>query len=159
MLKPAGLIENMTQWHPHKTVATVVERDQHFLMVEESIQGRIVYNQPAGHLESGESLSAAAIRETLEETAWLVKLTGFLGLYQYTSRSEDICYVRTCFIGEPQQHFTERALDTGVLRAVWMTHADVAKRHEQLRSPIVLRVIDDYLSGKRYPLELVQSLD
>ena len=159
MLKPAGLIDYMTQWHPHKTVATVVERDQHFLMVEESIQGEIRYNQPAGHLEPGETLGAAAVRETLEETAWLVKLIGFLGLYQYTSRVEGICYVRTCFIGEPQQHFAERALDTGVLRAVWMTRADVAKRFEQLRSPVVLRVIDDYLAGKHYPLELVQSLD
>lgn len=147
------------QWHPHKTVATVVERDQHFLMVEESIQGRILYNQPAGHLEAGESLSAAAIRETLEETAWLVTLTGFLGLYQYTSPSENICYVRTCFIGEPQLHFADRALDTGVLQAVWMTRAEVEQHRDQLRSPIVLRVIDDYLTGRHYPLELVQSLD
>ncbi|MDP1930685.1 MAG: NUDIX hydrolase [Gammaproteobacteria bacterium] len=149
----------MTQWHPHKTVATVVERDQHFLMVEESIQGKIVYNQPAGHLEAGESLSQAAIRETLEETAWLVRLTGVLGIYQYTSRDEGICYLRTCFIGEPDQHFAERPLDTGVLRAVWMTQTDIEKRCDQLRSPIVLRVIDDYLAGKHYPLELVQSLD
>ncbi|MES3006465.1 MAG: NUDIX hydrolase [Pseudomonadota bacterium] len=149
----------MTQWAPHKTVATVVEKDGHFLIVEESIEGKVVYNQPAGHLEHAESLLEGAIRETLEETAWLVTLTGFLGLYQYTAANNGICYVRSCFIAEPLQHFPDRALDTGILRAVWMTRADLLKRQEQLRSPIVLKVIDDYLAGRHYPLDVVHYMN
>jgi 8-oxo-dGTP pyrophosphatase MutT (NUDIX family) len=149
----------MTQWTPHKTVATVVEKDGHFLIVEESVEGKVVYNQPAGHIEQGESLFEGAIRETLEETAWLVTLTGFLGLYQYTAESNRICYVRSCFIATPRQHFPDRPLDTGVLRALWMTRADLLKRQEQMRSPIVLRVIDDYLAGRHYPLDLVHYMN
>lgn len=149
----------MTQWTPHKTVATVVEKDGHFLIVEESVEGKVVYNQPAGHLEQGESLFDGAIRETLEETAWLVTLTGFLGLYQYTAESNHICYVRSCFIATPRQHYPDKPLDTGVLRAVWMTRADLLKRQEQMRSPIVLKVIDDYLAGRHYPLDLVHYMN
>ena len=149
----------MPQWTPHKTVATVVEKDGHFLIVEESIEGKVVYNQPAGHLEEGESLFEGALRETLEETAWLVTLTGFLGLYQYTAESNRICYVRSCFIAEPRQHVPDKPRDTGVLRALWMTRADLVKRQEQLRSPIVLRVIDDYLAGRHYPLDLVHYMN
>ncbi len=147
----------MSQWHPHSTVATVVERDGLFLIVEEMIEGRILYNQPAGHLEAHESLQEGALRETLEETAWDVRLTSVLGLYHYTT-AEGTCYIRTCFVAEPVKQHPERALDTGVLRALWMSRDDLEQRKTQLRSQIVLRVIDDYLAGKRHPLTLITSL-
>jgi 8-oxo-dGTP pyrophosphatase MutT (NUDIX family) len=97
------------------------------------------------------------LRETLEETAWDVRLTSLLGLYHYTT-ADGTCYIRTCFVAEPVQHHPERSLDTGVLRALWMSRAELEARKDQLRSQIVLRVIDDYLAGKRYPLALITSL-
>ncbi len=149
----------MAQWHPHKTVATVVEHNARFLMVEELIKGKLVLNQPAGHLEANESLEAAAIRETLEETAWEVELTGFLGLYQQTSSVENICYIRSCFIARAIREVPGLALDTDIVQALWLTRAELEQRKEQMRSPVVLRVIDDYLRGKAYPLDVVQTLD
>ena len=147
----------MSQWHPHSTVATDVERDGLFLIVEEMIEGRILYNQPAGHLEANETLQQGALRETLEETAWDVRLTSLLGLYHYTT-ADGTCYIRTCFVAEPVQHHPDKALDTGVLRALWMSRAELEARKDQLRSQIVLRVIDDYLAGNRHPLALITSL-
>lgn len=147
----------MSQWHPHSTVATVVERNGLFLIVEEMIEGRILYNQPAGHLEANETLAEGALRETLEETAWDVHLTALLGLYHYTT-ADGTCYIRTCFVAEPVQQHAERALDTGVLRALWLSRDELVARKDQLRSQIVLRVIDDYLAGRHYPLSLITSL-
>jgi len=147
----------MSQWHPHSTVATVVERDGLFLIVEEMIEDRILYNQPAGHLEADETLLEGALRETLEETAWDVQLTSVLGLYHYTA-ADGTCYIRTCFAARPLQQHHGRALDTGVVRALWMSRADLESRKDQLRSQIVLRVVDDYLAGKHYPLSLITSL-
>jgi len=149
----------MSQWHPHKTVATVVERDGQFLMVEELINGQLVLNQPAGHLEANESLAQAAVRETLEETAWEVELTSFLGLYQQSPTVDNICYIRSCFIAKALQEVPGRELDTGIVRALWLSRAELEARKNQMRSPVVLRVIDDYLQGKSYPLEVVQTLD
>jgi len=149
----------MAQWHPHKTVATVVERNGRFLMVEELIKGQLVLNQPAGHLEANESLAAAAMRETLEETAWEVELTGFLGLYQQTNTVDNICYIRSCFIATALREVPGRELDTEIVRALWLNRAELEARKEQMRSPVVLRVIDDYLQGKAYPLDVVQTLD
>lgn len=149
----------MAQWHPHKTVATIVEDDGRFLMVEELIGGKLVLNQPAGHLEANESLEQAAIRETLEETAWEVELTGFLGLYQQTSRQDEICYIRSCFIATALREVPGRELDTDIVQALWLSRAELEERKAQMRSPVVLRVIDDYLQGKAYPLAVVQTLD
>lgn len=149
----------MAQWHPHKTVATVVEHNARFLMVEELINGQLVLNQPAGHLEANESLAQAALRETLEETAWEVELTGFLGLYQQSSSVDNICYIRTCFIAKAIREVPGLALDTDIVQALWLTRAELEERKEQMRSPVVLRVIDDYLLGKAYPLDVVQTLD
>ena len=149
----------MAQWHPHKTVATVVEHNDRFLMVEELIDGKLVLNQPAGHLEANESLAQAALRETLEETAWEVELTGFLGLYQQTASANNICYIRTCFIAKPIREVPGLELDTDINQALWLSRAELEERKEQMRSPVVLRVIDDYLQGKAYPLDVVQTLD
>lgn len=147
------------QWHPHTTVATVIERENRFLMVEELINGRLVYNQPAGHLEANETLAQAAIRETLEETAWQVKLLSLLGVYQYTSTQDKVCYLRTCFIAEAVQHFPEQALDTGIVRALWMSKAEIEAKHDQLRSPVVLAVINDYLHGQRFSLGSLKFIE
>lgn len=149
----------MTQWHPHKTVATVVERDGQFLMVEELIDGKLVLNQPAGHLEANESLGQAALRETLEETAWEVELTGFLGLYLQSTSVDNTTYVRSCFIAKALREVPERELDTGIVRAIWLTRPELEQRKAQMRSPVVLRVIDDYLRDIKYPLDVVQTLD
>lgn len=148
----------MAQWHPHKTVATVVEHNGRFLMVEELIKGQLVLNQPAGHLEANESLAAAAIRETLEETAWEVELTGFLGLYQQCTSADNISYIRSCFIAKALREVPGRALDTDIVQALWLSRAELEARRTQMRSPVVLRVIDDYLQGKAYPLDVVQTL-
>lgn len=148
----------MAQWHPHKTVATVVELNARFLMVEELIEGHLVLNQPAGHLEANESLKAAAIRETLEETAWEVELTGFLGLYQQCTNVDNTSYIRSCFIAKALREVPGRKLDTEIVRALWLSRVELEGRKTQMRSPMVLRVIDDYLQGKVYPLDVVQTL-
>jgi ADP-ribose pyrophosphatase YjhB (NUDIX family) len=147
------------QWHPHKTVATLIEWDNQFLMVEEIINGRLVYNQPAGHLEEGETLEQAALRETLEETAWQVELIALLGIYQSTSAETGICYIRTCYIAKALQHFADRPLDTGIVRALWMSKAEIEVRYDQLRSPVVLTVINDYLAGQHFPLHAIKHVE
>jgi ADP-ribose pyrophosphatase YjhB (NUDIX family) len=142
-------------WAPHVTVATVVERDGRFLLVYEEADGRQVYNQPAGHLDPDESLHEAAIRETLEETGWHVKLTGLLGVNLYEAPSNGVTYLRTTFIAEAISHDPERALDTGIIEAVWLTYEEILARHNALRSPMTLQVIDEYRTGKRFPLAVI----
>lgn len=147
------------RWKPNVTVAAVVERGERFLMVEEEAGGRIVYNQPAGHLEKGESLVTAAVRETLEETAWRVRPVALVGLYQWTSRRNDRSFLRVCFAADPLAHEDDRALDSGIRRACWFSRDELAERFDRLRSPMVLRSVDDYVAGRRFPLELLACLD
>ncbi|MEX2130532.1 MAG: NUDIX hydrolase [Pseudohongiellaceae bacterium] len=143
-------------WFPHITVATVVENQGRFLLVEEKADDLIVYNQPAGHLEADESLIQAAERETLEETAWEVRVTDFLGLYHYVSPVNGITYVRHCFIAEPVRLHEDRQLDQEILRAVWLAPDQVRALGPQLRSPAVWQGIEDYLLGIRYPLTILR---
>ncbi len=145
-------------WTPHVTVATVIEQDDHFLLVHEyADQDAAVYNQPAGHVEAGETLIAAAVRETREETAWLVEITGLLGLYVYTPpHRQDLTYYRICFIAHPLQHFAEQALDEGIISADWIPYAQLTHM-TNLRSPLVQRCIDDYRAGQRFPLHLIHE--
>jgi len=145
------------------TVAVIVARDGRFLLVEERADSpaggtrRLVYNQPAGHVEKGETLEQAAVREALEETGWDVRLTGFLGLYAYTPPfNHDITYYRACFLAEAEVHHPERSLDDGILQAVWMTR-DALAGSDRLRSPLVLKCVDDALAGQCYPLALVHE--
>lgn len=143
-------------WYPHVTVATVIEDNGRFLFVEEKADdGRLVFNQPAGHLERGESLLDAALRETLEETGWTVELQGVVGIGLYTAPANDTTYCRTTFFGRPLRHDPQRALDTGIVRAVWLTAAEIAAQHERLRSPMVARVLEQYRDGHRYPLSMI----
>jgi ADP-ribose pyrophosphatase YjhB (NUDIX family) len=140
---------------PHITVATIVERAGKFLMVKENSGGRLVYNQPAGHVEVKESLLDAAIRETLEETSWRVNLEKLLGIYQYTSPENGITYIRHCFIAKAIEPRTDRDLDEDIAEAVWVSLEELEQRESEMRSPLVLEVIRDYLKGVSYPLSLI----
>lgn len=142
------------EWLPRLTVATIIERDGRFLLVEEYADGdELVYNQPAGHLDEHETLAAAAIRETLEETAWEIQVDAIIGLYYWT-HPKGHTFVRTCFAGTALRHHPDQALDQGIQRTVWLTREEIVALGPKLRSPMVLRCIDDYLAGKRYPLDL-----
>lgn len=143
---------------PDLTVATVVVRDGRLLMIEETVQGRAVINQPAGHLEAGETLQQAAVRETLEESGWDVELIDFIGCYQWTSHSDGRAFVRFAFSGRPCRHHPERALDDGIIRALWQTPQEISASSDRHRSPLVAAVVDDFLAGKRLPLAAVRQL-
>jgi 8-oxo-dGTP pyrophosphatase MutT (NUDIX family) len=145
-------------WMPHVTVATVVEQQGRFLVVEEEADGALVYNQPAGHWDDHETLPAAAVRETLEETGWTVALDALLGLYHWRHPVSGITFLRVCFVAHGLRHAPDRPLDQGIRRALWLRRDELAARPERLRSPLVLRCIDDYRAGRRYPLELLVQL-
>jgi 8-oxo-dGTP pyrophosphatase MutT (NUDIX family) len=149
-------------WQPDVTVATVVVRDGKLLMVEERAQGRLVFNQPAGHLEPDESLLEAARRETLEETGWHVELTAFVGAYQWKAVNPDGSggrhYLRFAFAAEPVRHEPERVLDDGIVQAVWLTPTELQAQSDRHRSPLVWQAVQDYLSGRRSPLTMLQQI-
>lgn len=145
-------------WKPHVTVASVIENEGRFLLVEELVSGRKVVNQPAGHLEPDETLLEAAIRETFEETAWQFTPDAICGIYQWTNTAKDITFLRFAFCGSVSSHQPERSLDEGILQTLWLTRDQIVAKGAQLRSPMVLRCIDDYLAGNRYPLSLVDRL-
>lgn len=149
-------------WQPDVTVATVVVRDGRLLMVEEQADGRLVLNQPAGHLEPDESLVDAALRETREETGWDVRLTAFVGAYQWkapaSGRNAGRHYLRFAFAAEPLTHDPDRPLDNGIVQALWMTPAELQAAHARHRSPLVWQVVADHLAGRRHPLSLLQQL-
>jgi 8-oxo-dGTP pyrophosphatase MutT (NUDIX family) len=145
-------------WKPDVTVAAVVERDGRFLMVEERIKGRRVFNQPAGHVEDGESLLEAVERETLEETAWQFIPEWFLGVYLWRHPLTGRSTLRFAFTGFVERHFPERLLDPPVMAAHWLTRAQLLERSEMLRTPLVLRCIDDHLAGQRASLRAVPAM-
>lgn len=146
------------RWLAHVTVATIVEDQGRFLLVEEmSADKKQVFNQPAGHLEANETLLEAAVRETLEETGWDVELTAVTGIYLYTAPSNGVTYQRVCFAARPVRHNPERALDDGILGARWLTRDELADQPERWRSHLVLRCIDDYLEGEHFPLSLIRT--
>ena len=142
-------------WTPHATVATLIEQDRKLLFVEEkSDQGKLVLNQPAGHVEKNESIFAAAVRETREETGWEVELTHLLGLYTYLAPN-GVMYYRICFIAQPVHKISDAVLDTDIIATHWLTQEQLRYQQERLRSPLVLRCVDDFYQGKRYPLSIV----
>jgi 8-oxo-dGTP pyrophosphatase MutT (NUDIX family) len=143
---------------PDLTVAAIVERDGEFLLVEERVGNSMVFNQPAGHVERGEELVAAVIRETLEETAWTFHPQALTGIYLWDQPEKQRSFLRFTFYGHVTGHDPQRRLDRGIERALWMSRAQLVTRTARLRSPMVLRCIDDYLDGRRYPLDVVQHL-
>jgi len=145
-------------WKPSVTVAAVIERGGRFLLVEEETAEGIRLNQPAGHLDPGESLLAAAARETLEETAFAFTPTQLIGVYLWRAGrtgGDAATYLRFAFCGELGAHDPQRPLDHGILRALWLSREEIIARADQHRSPLVQRCVDDYLGGARYPLELL----
>jgi len=150
-------MSELTAPRPAVTVATVVERDGLFLLVEEETRAGRKLNQPAGHVEAGESLPSAAARETLEETGWSVMPTALVGIYRWAAPDTGATFVRFSFAGDAQEHDASRALDAGIVRAWWLSYEEIVARHGDHRSPLVLRCIDDYRAGKRWPLHFVQE--
>ena len=139
-------------------MAAVVERDGRFLMVEERTAGRLVLNQPAGHLEDRETLIEAVVRETREETAWRLTPEALIGTYLWRNPDNERSFLRFAFCGSVDDHAAGQALDTGIVRAVWLSHEQLLAQPGRLRSPLVLRCLDDYLRGARQPLSAVATL-
>lgn len=150
---------------PEVTVAALAEQDGRFLIVEERIKGRSVFNQPAGHVEVGETLLEAVAREAREESAWRFTPQHLVGIYLLTGAGTQggpgvaRSTLRFAFAGTADDHHPEQPLDRGILRTHWLTRAQLRERQPRLRSPLVLRCIDDYLEGRRHPLDLVAYLD
>jgi 8-oxo-dGTP pyrophosphatase MutT (NUDIX family) len=142
----------------HLTVAAIVERQGEFLVVEELAGGQLVINQPAGHVEPGEALADAVIREVKEETAWTFEPTAIIGAYLWTQPVSGEQFLRAVYHGDICSHDSEQPLDEGILRNLWLTPEDLLKRQTQLRSPMVMRAIDDYLAGIRHPVNMYQHI-
>ncbi len=148
----------MSEWKPHVTVAAIIEQDGRFLMVEENVEGNIVFNQPAGHVEQGETLLEAVVRETLEESGRHFVPQALVGVYSWTNPVTDITYLRFAFTGSVSERDPARQLDTGILDALWLSRDELQAQPGKLRSPLLLRCIDDYLAGRRFHLDLVHIL-
>ena len=142
-------------WKPHVTVAAVIERDGKFLLVEEETDSGIRYNQPAGHLECREALTDAVSREVLEETAYRFVPKYLVGVYNWRNEAKDLTYLRFTFGGDIVGHDVGRPLDEGIIAAHWLTLDEIQARQASHRSPMLMRCIDDWLSGRRYPLDLL----
>ena len=147
------------RWKPSVTVAAIIERDGHFLLVEEQTPEGLKLNNPAGHLDPGESPQQGAVREALEETARVFvpdRLVGiYLARFQRPAQGEDVTYLRFAFGGRAGEPDPARALDTGIVRTLWMTLAEVRASRERHRSALVLRCIEDFVAGRSHPLDLV----
>ncbi len=144
-------------WKPHATVASLCERDGRFLLVKENVSGLIVYNQPAGHLEPGETLIEAVVRETLEETRYQFTPKALQGIYRFCPNpGTDEAYLRFLFRGELGKRL-EGDLDQGIIAAEWMSYDEVLACREQHRSPMVLQCIEDYCNGPGFPLDVISQ--
>ncbi|MES2582939.1 MAG: NUDIX hydrolase [Pseudomonadota bacterium] len=149
-----------TRWKPHVTVAAVIERDGLFLLVEEETSDGLRLNNPAGHLDCGETPEQACTRETLEETAYSFTPEALVGIYlsrQISANGQDTTYLRFAFCGTLGACDTARTLDTGIVRTLWMTADEIRASSTRHRSPLLVQCMEDYLRGTRYPLALVQT--
>lgn len=145
-------------WTPHVTVAAIVERDGKFLFVEEEDRGALMINQPAGHLDEGESLLHAVVRETQEETAWRFTPEFLLGVYRWRAPHNSVTYIRFAFVGQVHDHDPQQKLDDGIVRTLWLSADEVAREAQRHRSPQVQRCVNDYRAGKRYPLDCLHDI-
>ena len=144
-------------WKPHVTVAAVIEQDGRFLLVEETTDMGFAFNQPAGHLEPGEDLISAVKREVAEETAWQFEPEAVVAIQLWRRTPDFPSFVRFCFTGSVHNHNPNRILDDGIIAAHWLSRDQISSRQSQLRSPLVLISVDEYLKGQRYPLSILQS--
>ncbi|MDO8207066.1 MAG: NUDIX hydrolase [Gallionella sp.] len=142
-------------WKPNVTVAAVIEREGRFLLVEEKTSQGLRFNQPAGHWESNETLTAGTIREALEESAYDIEPQYLIGIYRWHASESDTTFLRFAFGGVVTAHHPERTLDAGIVRTVWLTIDEIRANQARHRSPLVLRCCEDYLAGKRYPLDIL----
>jgi ADP-ribose pyrophosphatase YjhB (NUDIX family) len=148
------------RWAPHVTVAAVVEREGRFLVVEEQTSEGLRINQPAGHLEAGETLTDAIVRETLEETAYRFLPQALVGAYMIHVERPDgsaATYLRFTFCGQSEGVAGPGPLDDGVVRALWLTPDELRACQARHRTPLVMRSLDDYLEGRRFPLDFVHT--
>lgn len=145
----------LNYWAPHVTVAAIIHREGKFLLVEETENNKIVVNQPAGHLENNETLIEAVVRETLEETRWDFIPKYISGIFQWKHNNDT--YLRFCFVGDIVKEHKNLELDSGILRTLWLTETELRKS-ENLRSPLVIKSIEDYLAGNKFPLSLIQNI-
>lgn len=145
-------------WKPNVTVAAVIESGGKFLLVEEEAGGGRLLNQPAGHWEANETILDGAIRETLEETGHHFSPRSLIGIYRWQHGRKNVIYLRFAFCGSANARGEPRALDDGIIAAHWMTYDEIIREQRRHRSPMVLRCIDDYLAGCRYPLEILTHL-
>jgi 8-oxo-dGTP pyrophosphatase MutT (NUDIX family) len=144
----------MSIWKPSVTVAAVIERDGRFLLVQEKSEGRLVLNQPAGHLDPGESLLAACRREVLEETAHRFEPAGLVGIYRWYYQPKDVTFLRFCFSGS-LEGTEQRPLDKEIVALQWLTPGELERRKAEHRSPLVQKCVEDFLAGRNFPLELL----
>jgi 8-oxo-dGTP pyrophosphatase MutT (NUDIX family) len=144
---------------PDVTVAAVTETDGRFLLVEERINRQLVFNQPAGHVERGETLLAAIVREVHEETAWQFKPQALVGVYSWRNPQNGRCFMRFAFAGSVSAHDPQARLDHGIVATHWLSRAELQERETPLRSPLVMRCIEDYLAGVRRQLTPIAHLD
>jgi phosphatase NudJ len=155
----APAVAPKVRWKPNVTVAAIIERDGRFLLVEEETSDGLLLNNPAGHLDPGESPLQAVIRETLEETTCGFTPTAFLGMYmsrfRRTRTGEDTTYLRLAFVGDVGEADATLELDEGIVRTVWLTADEIRAQPQRLRSPLVIECIDAYLAGQRFPLDIV----
>lgn len=151
------------RWKPSVTVAAVIERDGRFLLVEEHTPEGLRLNNPAGHLEPGETLAQACAREVLEETAHAFTPTALVGIYQsrfvrqLAKGPQTVDYLRFAYCGELGVHYPARRLDHGIVRTVWLSLEELRASQPRHRSPMLLACVQDYLAGRRFPLELVHT--
>jgi phosphatase NudJ len=147
-----------TRWRPNVTVAAVVERGGRYLLVEEhAADGTLKLNNPAGHLDPGETLLQAVVREVLEETACVFTPTHLQGIHLAPSATGDVTYLRFAFAGHVSEPIPGRSLDDGILRTLWLTPDEIAAERARHRSALLVRCIEDHRAGKRYPLDLLQA--
>ena len=148
-----------TRWKPSVTVAAVIEQDGRFLLVEEHTADGLRLNNPAGHLDPGESPAQGCAREALEETAWHFTPTALVGIYlsRFQRVDTDSTYLRFAFCGTLGAFEAQRTLDTGIVRALWLTPDEIRASTARHRSPLVLQCMEDYLRGQRYPMDLVYT--